>query len=56
MREVIGHTEIASALAEGRGKIETDTQTLLQQILDNYRQRHRGYPGRSCKRSTRRNR
>ena len=36
MREVIGHTEIASALAEGRAKIETDTQTLLQQILDSY--------------------
>jgi len=37
MREVIGHTLIASALAEGRAKIETDTQTLLQQILDSYR-------------------
>jgi len=37
MREVIGHTEIASALAEGRAKIETDTQTLLQQILDSYK-------------------
>lgn len=36
MREVIGHTEIAQAFAEGRGKIETDTQTLLQQILDSY--------------------
>ncbi|MDE2229504.1 MAG: FtsH protease activity modulator HflK [Alphaproteobacteria bacterium] len=36
MREVIGHTLIASALAEGRAKIETDTQTLLQQILDSY--------------------
>jgi len=36
MREVIGHTQIASAFAEGRGKIETDTQTLLQQILDSY--------------------
>ncbi len=36
MREVIGHTEIASAFAEGRGKIETDTQTLLQEILDSY--------------------
>jgi membrane protease subunit HflK len=36
MREVIGHTEIASALAEGRGKIETDTQALLQGILDYY--------------------
>lgn len=36
MREVIGHTLIASAFAEGRGKIETDTKTLLQQILDSY--------------------
>ncbi len=36
MREVIGHTEIASALAEGRAKIEIDTQKLLQEILDSY--------------------
>jgi membrane protease subunit HflK len=36
MREIVGETPIASALAEGRGKIETDTQTLLQQILDSY--------------------
>ena len=36
MREVIGHTEIASALAEGRGKVEIDTQNLLQEILDAY--------------------
>src|SRR6185312_11115884 len=36
MREVMGHTEIASAFAEGRGKIETDTQHLLQSILDSY--------------------
>src|SRR5215469_15611205 len=36
MREVIGHTEIASAFAEGRGKIETDTQALAQGILDYY--------------------
>jgi membrane protease subunit HflK len=36
MREVIGETPIASALAEGRGKIETDTQTLLQQLLNDY--------------------
>ena len=36
MREVIGHTDIASAFAEGRGKIETDTQHLLQSILDSY--------------------
>jgi membrane protease subunit HflK len=37
MREVIGETPIAQALAEGRGKIETDTHTLLQAILDLYR-------------------
>ena len=36
MREVIGETPIAQALAEGRGKIETDTQHLLQGILDAY--------------------
>jgi membrane protease subunit HflK len=36
MREVIGETPIAQALAEGRGKIETDTHTLLQGILDAY--------------------
>ena len=36
MREVIGRTEIARAFAEGRGKIETDTQALLQEILDSY--------------------
>jgi membrane protease subunit HflK len=36
MREVIGHTQIASALAEGRAKIENDTQKLLQDILDAY--------------------
>jgi len=36
MREVIGHTEIATAFAEGRGKIETDTRKLLQEILDFY--------------------
>jgi membrane protease subunit HflK len=36
MREVIGHTNIASAFAEGRGKIKNDTQKLTQQILDSY--------------------
>ncbi|MBV9827297.1 MAG: FtsH protease activity modulator HflK [Alphaproteobacteria bacterium] len=36
MREVIGETPIAEALAEGRGKIETDTRKLLQQLLDSY--------------------
>ena len=36
MREVVGETPIAQALAEGRGKIETDTQHLLQGILDTY--------------------
>jgi membrane protease subunit HflK len=36
MREVIGETPIAQALAEGRGKVETDTHTLLQGILNSY--------------------
>jgi modulator of FtsH protease HflK len=36
MREVIGHSEIASALTGGRPKIESETQELLQQILDSY--------------------
>ena len=36
MREVIGETPIASALAEGRGKIETETQKLLQHLLNYY--------------------
>src|SRR5919204_382205 len=37
MREVVGETPIAQALSEGRGKIETDTQHLLQNILDSYK-------------------
>jgi len=37
MREVIGETPIAQALSEGRGRIETDTQHLLQGILDAYK-------------------
>jgi membrane protease subunit HflK len=36
MREIVGQTKIAEALAEGRGKIEGDTQKLLQRILDSY--------------------
>ena len=36
MREIVGETPIAQALAEGRGKIETETQRLLQRILDFY--------------------
>src|SRR5258708_24722097 len=36
VREGVGRTPIAAALAEGRGKIEHDTQKLLQEILDNY--------------------
>jgi membrane protease subunit HflK len=36
MREVVGETPIAQALSEGRGKIETDTQGLLQGILNTY--------------------
>jgi regulator of protease activity HflC (stomatin/prohibitin superfamily) len=36
MREVIGETPIAQALAEGRAKIEAQTRQLLQAILDTY--------------------
>src|SRR5215467_12967957 len=36
MREVVGETPIAQALSEGRGKIESETQHLLQGILDAY--------------------
>jgi membrane protease subunit HflK len=36
MREIVGETPIAQALAEGRAKIEADTQGLLQTILDSY--------------------
>jgi modulator of FtsH protease HflK len=36
MREIVGETQIASALAEGRGKIESETEKLLQSILDSY--------------------
>jgi membrane protease subunit HflK len=37
MREVVGETPIAQALSEGRGRIETETQKLLQGILDAYK-------------------
>ena len=33
---MVGHTPIASVLAEGRRQVETDTETLLQSILDSY--------------------
>lgn len=36
MREVIGNTPIAAALAEGRSTIEQKTKVLLQSILDSY--------------------
>jgi membrane protease subunit HflK len=36
IREIVGRTPIASVLAEGRGKVESDTQTLLQSVLDSY--------------------
>ena len=36
IREVVGRTPIASALAEGRRQVETDTEALLQNILDSY--------------------
>lgn len=36
MREIVGQTPIASALAEGRGAIEARARTDLQAILDTY--------------------
>jgi membrane protease subunit HflK len=36
MREVVGETPIAQALAEGRAKIESETRDLLQSILNSY--------------------
>ena len=36
MREVVGQMPANLALAEGRTKIETDTQKLMQKILDDY--------------------
>ncbi len=37
MREIIGQTPIAAALAEGRGQIEGKVKEGVQAILDNYR-------------------
>ena len=37
MREVIGETPIAAMLTAGRGKIETATEQLLQQLLTDYK-------------------
>lgn len=37
MREIIGQTKIQSALTEARGKIQSDTRALMQQILDEYK-------------------
>jgi len=37
MRAVIGKTDIAVALAEGRSQIEEESKTLLQEILDSYK-------------------
>src|ERR1700735_3292825 len=34
--EHVGRSALASVLAEGRGKVENDTQALLQTILDSY--------------------
>lgn len=36
MREVIGRTPIESALTDGKDKVQQDTRTLLQAILDRY--------------------
>ncbi len=37
MREVIGRSQIQSALTEGRGQIQTDTRNLMQKMLDDYK-------------------
>ena len=36
MREIIARTPIASALSDGKSKIEQETKILLQEILDSY--------------------
>ena len=36
MREIIGKTEIATALAEGRAAVEAETHVLVQAVLDEY--------------------
>lgn len=36
MREIIGKSDIAAALAEGREQVAVETQTLLQKVLDEY--------------------
>ncbi len=36
MREIIARTPIVGALSDGKGKIEDETKTLLQAILDSY--------------------
>ncbi len=37
MREIIARTPIADALSDGKSKIEQDTKTLIQEILDSYK-------------------
>ena len=37
MREIVGQTPIAAALAEGRGEIEDKVRSGIQRILDDYR-------------------
>ena len=37
MREIVGKTKIADALAEGRQKVEITAQVLLQEVLDSYK-------------------
>ena len=36
MREIVGKTDIATALAEGRAEIEAQSLVLIQGVLDNY--------------------
>ena len=37
MREVIAKSDIQPILTEGRSKIETETQEIIQKILDEYK-------------------
>lgn len=37
MREIIGQTPIATVLAEGKLKVEQDTEALIQKMLDEYK-------------------
>lgn len=36
MREVVGRSQIASVLTEGRSKVEQETREIMQQVMDSY--------------------